>query len=61
MLDKLGSALKNATNKLASAIFVDKKLIEEVIKDLQRALISADVNVFLVKEITERIKKEALD
>ena len=61
MLEKLGDALKKATNKLAGAIFVDKKVIEEVTKELQRALISADVNVFLVKEITDKIKKEASD
>lgn len=61
MLEKLGDALKKATNKLANAIFVDKKMIEDVCKDLQRALIAADVNVFLVKEITEKIKKEASD
>ncbi len=61
MLEKLGEALKKATNKLANAIFVDKAMIEEVTKELQRALISADVNVHLVKEITDRIKKEASD
>ena len=61
MLEKLGEALKKATNKLANAIFVDKATIEEVTKELQRALISADVNVHLVKEITDKIKKEASD
>jgi len=61
MLDKLGSALKKATNKIAKAIFVDKNIIEEITKDLQRALISADVNVHLVKEITDKIKREASD
>jgi signal recognition particle subunit SRP54 len=61
MLDKLGDALKKATNKIAKAVFVDKAMIDEVCKELQRALIGADVNVFLVKEITEKIKKEASD
>ncbi len=61
MLEKLGQALKNATNKIANAIFVDSKIIDEVCKELQRALISADVNVFLVKEITDKIKEKASD
>jgi len=57
MLEKLGSALKKGFDKIAGAIFVDKKTIEGVIKDLQRALIQADVNVHLVKELGDRIKK----
>ncbi len=61
MLDKLGEAIKKATSKIASAIFVDKKLIDSVIKDLQRALIEADVNVFLVKELSDKIRKKAID
>jgi signal recognition particle subunit SRP54 len=61
MLEKLGEALKNATNKLTKAIFVDKAMIEQVAKDLQRALLAADVNVHLVKEITDKIKEQASD
>lgn len=59
MLEGLSSALKKGFDKIAGAMFIDKKTIEAVIKDLQRALIQADVNVHLVKEIGERIKKEA--
>jgi len=61
VLEKLSEALKKATDKIAGAIFVDKKIIEEVAKDLQRALISADVNIHLVKEITDKIKEKASD
>lgn len=61
MLEKLGEALKRATDKLSKAIFVDKAMIEQIAKDLQRALISADVNIFLVKEITDKIKAQASD
>ena len=61
MLEKLGEALRKTTNKIANAIFLDKKIVEEVIKELQRALISADVNVFLVKQITEDLRKRAYD
>jgi signal recognition particle subunit SRP54 len=59
MLDKFGSTLKNTFDKLAGTIFLDKKTIETIVKDLQRALIQADVNVSLVSEISEKIKKVA--
>ena len=61
MLEKLGSALKKGFDRIAGAVFLDKKVVEEIVKDLQRALIQADVNIHLVKEIGERIKKEALN
>jgi len=61
MLEKLGEVLRKATNKIANAIFLDKNLVESIIKDLQRALIEADVNVALVKEISDKIRKGALD
>lgn len=61
MLDKLSSALKKTTDKIANAIFLDKKQVDIIIRDLQRALIEADVNIRLVLEITQEIKKSALD
>lgn len=61
VLDKLSSVLKKTTDKIANAIFLDKKLLDTIIKDLQRALIEADVNVQLVLELTGKIKKAALD
>jgi len=59
MLGSLGSALKKGFDKIAGAIFLDKKTIDLIVKDLQRALIQADVNIYLVKELGDRIKKEA--
>ncbi|XRO76840.1 signal recognition particle protein Srp54 [Methanocaldococcus sp. 10A] len=61
MLDKLGESLNKALNKLKSATFVDKKLIKEVIKDIQRALIQADVNVKLVLKMSKEIERRALE
>ena len=61
MLEKLSEALKKATDKISKAVFVDKAVIEEVTKELQRALISADINVFLVREITTKLKEKAND
>ena len=42
MLDKLSGAIKKATDKIANAIFLDKTLVDSVVKDLQRSLIEAD-------------------
>ena len=61
MFEKLSQTLKKATDKIANAIFLDKDLVDSIVKDLQRALIEADVNIFLVKQISDKIKKEALD
>src|SRR3989344_1631607 len=61
MLEKLGNVLRKTTDKIANAIFLDKNLVEGIVKDLQRALIEADVNVQLVLQLTQKIKKEALD
>ncbi len=61
MLEKLSSVLKKTTDKIANAIFLDKNLVDQIIKDLQRALIEADVNVSLVLELTKKIKQSALD
>lgn len=61
MLNKLSEALKKTTDKIANAIFLDKNLVDQIVKDLQRALIEADVNISLVLEITKKIKQSALD
>ncbi len=58
VLDKLGQTLKNVTDKIASTVFVDKKLIDSVVKDLQRAMLQADIDVKLVKELSNKIREE---
>ena len=61
MLEKLGEILRKATDKIVNAIFLDKTLVDSIVRDLQRALIEADVNVLLVKELSDKIKKAAFD
>ena len=61
MLEKLSNILKKTTDKIANAIFLDKNMVDSIVKDLQRALIEADVNVALVLELTKKIKQAALD
>lgn len=57
VLEKLGSSLKDTLSKIAKAVFVDDTLINELVKDIQRALLQADVNVKLVFAISSQIKK----
>ncbi len=59
VLEKLGESLKATLAKIASAVFVDDTLVLELVKDIQRALLGADVNVKLVLQLTETIKKRA--
>jgi signal recognition particle subunit SRP54 len=61
MLERLGEVIRKATDKIANAIFLDKDLVDSIVRELQRALIEADVNVSLVKELSDKIKKSALD
>ncbi len=60
VLYKLGSALKNTLKKIAKAVFVDETLVNELVKDIQRALLYSDVDVKLVFELTRKIKERAL-
>ena len=61
MFEKLGEILRKVTDKVANAIFLDKNLVDSIIKDLQRALIEADVNILLVKQLSDKIRKIAVD
>jgi len=61
VLENLGSKLKESLSKIARKIFVDEGIIDELCKEIQRALLSADVNVKLVFELTQKIKKRALE
>jgi len=59
MLSGLGNALKKTFDKLSGSIFLDKKTIDAVVRDLQRALIEADVNIKLVSELSQKIRDAA--
>ena len=57
VLEKLGTSLRDTLGKIARSMFIDDKLINELIKDLQRALLQADVNVKLVFDLSNKIKE----
>ncbi|MFY9800964.1 MAG: signal recognition particle receptor subunit alpha, partial [Methanoregula sp.] len=61
MLDNLSTSLKDALKKLAGKTVIDRAAVDELVKDLQRALISSDVNVKLVMELSKAIRTRSLD
>ncbi|MFA5485281.1 MAG: signal recognition particle receptor subunit alpha, partial [Candidatus Pacearchaeota archaeon] len=61
VMEKFAESLKKGFTKISNAIFLDKKLIEGIIKDIQRSLIESDVNIELVFNLTQKIKKIAYD
>ncbi len=56
----LGEGLRKAISRLSGATVIDAKTIKEFNKELQKALISADVEVELVFALTKRIEEAAL-
>jgi len=61
VLEGLGKALNSALKKLFGASIIDEELVKELAKDIQRALLVADVDVTLVMAITKRVEEQALD
>jgi signal recognition particle subunit SRP54 len=53
--------LGDAVRKLLRLPIVDEKAIRELVKDLQRALLQADVNVELVLQISRSVEKRAIE
>ncbi len=56
----LGSGIRKALAKITGASTVDEAAVKELVKDLQRVLITNDVNVKLVFELTKKIESRAL-
>jgi|TARA_B100001971_G_scaffold70089_1_gene64623 signal recognition particle subunit SRP54 len=61
MLSGLQDGLRNAVKKLVGGGAVDEAAIKEFVKDLQRSLLQADVNVKLVLALSTKIEKRALE
>jgi signal recognition particle subunit SRP54 len=59
VLDSLGKSLRGVLQKIARGSTVDEALLAEVVRDIQRALLQADVNVQLALELTQRVRRRA--
>lgn len=61
VLDSLGKSLRGVLQKIARGSVVDEALLAEVVRDIQRALLQADVNVELTLALTQRVRKRATE
>ena len=60
VLDDLGSSLRGTLDKLQGKSRLSEEDVEEVVKEIQRSLLSADVDVDLVMELSDSIRERAL-
>jgi signal recognition particle subunit SRP54 len=60
-LENIGKSLNEALRRLLRLPFVDEKAVKELVKDIQRALLQADVNVNLVLQVSKKIEDRAIN
>jgi signal recognition particle subunit SRP54 len=60
VLEGLGKSLRDVLKKIANASSIDESLVKEVTRDIQRALLQADVNVKLVLDLTKEVERRSL-
>jgi len=61
VLEKFGGSLKDTFRKITKMGVVDKAAVETIMRDFQRSLLQADVDVELVVELTRSVKEKVLD
>ena len=61
VLDNLGSSLRGSLDKLRGKSRIDEEDVKEIVKEIQRSLLSADVQVDIVMELSDNIKTRALE
>jgi signal recognition particle subunit SRP54 len=61
VLDDLGSSLRGTLDKLQGKTTLSEADVEEIVKEIQRSLLSADVDVDLVMELSDSIRGRALE
>lgn len=61
MLDNLGKGLSNLINRLVTGTTIDKKAVEQILEDLKKILLQADVDTGLTNKLVESIRKKCLE
>jgi signal recognition particle subunit SRP54 len=61
VLDDLGSSLRSTLSDLRGKSRIDEDDVDEVVKQIQRSLLQADVDVSLVQDLSDSIRTRALD
>ncbi len=60
VLDNLGSSLRNALSNLRGKSRLSEEDVDDIVKEIQRSLLSADVDVDLVMELSDSIRSRSL-
>jgi len=60
VLEGLANSLKDTLRKIMNAPHIDASLIKEVVREIQRALLLADINAALALKLTKEIERRAL-
>ncbi|WP_435067835.1 signal recognition particle protein Srp54 [Haloplanus sp. C73] len=61
VLDNLGSSLRDTLSTLQGKSRLDEDDVSEVVKEIQRSLLQADVDVSLVMDLSDSIEERALE
>ncbi|MFC7057185.1 signal recognition particle protein Srp54 [Halovenus salina] len=61
VLDNLGSSLRGTLDNLRGKSRISEEDVEGVVKEIQRSLIQADVDIALVQDLSDSIKGRALE
>ncbi|MFC6837405.1 signal recognition particle protein Srp54 [Halomarina ordinaria] len=61
VLDNLGSSLRGTLDKLQGKTRLSKEDVDEVVKEIQRSLLQADVDIDIVMDLSESIRTRALE
>ncbi len=61
VLDDLGSSLRSTLDTLRGKSRISEEDVEEVVREIQRSLLAADVDVSLVMELSESIEERSLE
>jgi signal recognition particle subunit SRP54 len=61
VLDDLGSSLRSTLDNLRGKSRISEADVDEVVKEIQRSLIQADVDIALVQDLSDSIKARALE
>jgi signal recognition particle subunit SRP54 len=61
VLDDLGSSLRSTLDDLRGKSRISEDDVDGIVKEIQRSLIQADVDIELVRELSDSIKQRALE
>ena len=61
VLDDLGSSLRSTLDDLRGKSRISEDDVDDIVKEIQRSLIQADVDIELVRELSDSIKQRALE